>query len=187
MRALYLEVPDAILEDRRRRGADRHDEVWDGVVHMVPQPSPAHNSFQLGLRDALLPIARRHGLQVFTEAALYDPVTGEANYRVPDLSFARADQISRRGLEGAELVIEVLSPNDESWEKLPMFARAAVREVWIVHPETRALDVLILADASYSPVPPRDGAIRSIVLDVDLELTAGPRLRIRAGATVVEL
>lgn len=154
---------------------------------MVPQPSPLHNTFQLTLRDALLPVARHRGLQVFTEAALYDPVTGEANYRVPDLSFARAEQVSRRGLEGAELVIEVLSPNDESWDKLPMFARAGVREVWIVHPETRALHVLVLADGSYAPSPSRDGAIRSIVLDVELEVTAGPRLRIRTDTAVVEL
>ena len=34
----------AVLEDRRKRGADRWDEMWDGVLHMVPPPGSAHQS-----------------------------------------------------------------------------------------------------------------------------------------------
>jgi hypothetical protein len=48
MRALVLD-PDTsgleeMLERRRRSGLDRLDEVWDGVLHMVPAPSFAHAS-----------------------------------------------------------------------------------------------------------------------------------------------
>jgi hypothetical protein len=31
---------EALKERRRRAGLDRLDEVWDGVLHMVPVPQP---------------------------------------------------------------------------------------------------------------------------------------------------
>ena len=185
VRALYLVVPEDVLAERHRRGADRHDEVWDGVLHMVPQPTPTHNLYQLALRDALGPIARRLGLEVFTEAALYVPRVDERNYRVPDLSFARVDQRTPRGLDGAELVIEVLSPDDESRAKLPFFARAGVREVWIVEPQARTVELYELADGSHVRVQPGGGVLRSRVLGVELRVIPGPLLEIRDAATAV--
>ena len=37
MRAVLLEVPEAMLDERRRLGHDGRDEMWDGVLHMVPR------------------------------------------------------------------------------------------------------------------------------------------------------
>lgn len=42
MRAVMLDVPQALLEERRARGADRWDEMWEGELHMVPLPSEQH-------------------------------------------------------------------------------------------------------------------------------------------------
>jgi hypothetical protein len=46
MRTLILDPPTAGLEEllarRRRSGLDRLDEVWQGVLHMVPAPREAH-------------------------------------------------------------------------------------------------------------------------------------------------
>jgi hypothetical protein len=46
MRTLVLDPPTAglgeLLERRRRSGLDRLDEVWEGVLHMVPAPSGEH-------------------------------------------------------------------------------------------------------------------------------------------------
>ena len=36
MKALMAEVPSDLVETRRRIGADRWDEIWDGVLHMPP-------------------------------------------------------------------------------------------------------------------------------------------------------
>lgn len=33
---------EALLERRRRAGVDRLDEVWQGVLHVVPGPSLEH-------------------------------------------------------------------------------------------------------------------------------------------------
>jgi hypothetical protein len=34
-----LDVPGSLLDERRRLGLDVVDEVWEGVLHMVPPPS----------------------------------------------------------------------------------------------------------------------------------------------------
>ena len=160
VRALYLEVPDEVLAERRRIGIDRRDEVWDGVIHMVPLPSGPHMDVSFELAVALRTVAQRRGLKVHHEAGLFDHDT---NYRVPDIIVARPELLTHRGWEGAELVVEVLSPNDESREKLPFFAKLGLREVWFVDPETRAIELLVLRKR------------------------AGPRLRIRDGAEIIDV
>lgn len=59
------------------------------------------------------------------------------------------NQVSERGYEGAEVVIEVLSPNDESRDKFPFFATKDVREVWLVEPKTRAIELYELRKGRY--------------------------------------
>ena len=39
MKAVMANVPEHILEWRRRTGADQWDEMWEGVLHMAPSPS----------------------------------------------------------------------------------------------------------------------------------------------------
>lgn len=42
----------------------------------------------------------------------------ESDYRVPDQLFCREEQLSYRGAEGAELVAEVRSAGDETYDKI---------------------------------------------------------------------
>jgi hypothetical protein len=35
VRAVMLEVPQALLDERRAHGLDKSDEMWDGELHMV--------------------------------------------------------------------------------------------------------------------------------------------------------
>jgi hypothetical protein len=42
MQALWLEVPEKFLEERWRLGHDKKDELWDGVLHLVPLPGSRH-------------------------------------------------------------------------------------------------------------------------------------------------
>jgi Uma2 family endonuclease len=183
MRAVFLEAPLEYLEDRRRKGLDRRDEVWDGVIHVVPPAGSRHNLTSRSLLLALLPVAQRLGLEILYETGVFDPPKGNKNFRVPDLVVVAPPKLSDRGIEGrAELVIEILSPNDESRDKLPFYARVGVREVWLVHPITRAVEVFALVGDRMDPVVPEGGAIRS-GLGVVLETATGV-LRIHDGATV---
>ena len=49
MRAVMSEVPPGLLAWRCRTGADRWDEVWEGVLHMAPSPSDDHQELVVEL------------------------------------------------------------------------------------------------------------------------------------------
>lgn len=69
----------------------------------------------------------------------------------------------RDGVEGpwqptAALVLEILSPRDKTWQKLPFYAAHGVQELLIVDPRKRTVRWLALADRGYEPVE-RSGLI----------------------------
>jgi Uma2 family endonuclease len=60
----------------------------------------------------------------------------------------------RKAPDGADLVVEVVSPGEEVRErdletKRREYAKAKIAEYWIVDPETRIIDVLTLAGKTY--------------------------------------
>ncbi len=177
MRGLLLDVPATMLAERRRLGIDVRDEMWEGVLHMVPQPGTLHMGFGRDLLLALAPLVRARGLEIFYETSMF----GRADdHRVPDLTIVVPEQVSARGIEGkAQVVIEILSPNDESRDKLPWYARMGVREVWLIDPRTRALELHVLWGTSLRQVEPEAGVLRSAALGIELRLGDGPRLELR--------
>jgi Uma2 family endonuclease len=163
MRALLLEVPQAMLDERRRLGHDKHDEMWEGVLHMVPPAGGPHQKRGTYLVAALHVLAKRAGLEALYESGLFEPGRND-NYRVPDNVVFRPSSFSERGVEGrAELVVEFRSPNDESYEKLPFYASMEVQEVLIL--DKSHIDLRHLVDGAYVPTEPdADGsfAIRCV-------------------------
>ncbi len=159
MRALVLDPETAGFEEllarRRRSGLDRLDEVWDGVLHMVPAPTFEHARMTQQLAVALDRPACNAGLT---------PAMGEFNLGESEQDFRIPDGgLHRQGAAGtwlrtAALVVEIISPNDETWEKLPFYAEHEVDEVLIVDPLKRTVDWLGLADGEYHPVE-RSGLI----------------------------
>ncbi len=151
----YAYELDALKERRRVSGLDRLDEVWNGVLHMVPAPNYEHARSTQQLAEILGPLAR---------AVALVPTMGEFNlgdsiddFRVPDGGLHRPGA-SGTWLHTAALVVEIVSPGDESWEKLPFYAAHQVDEVLIVDPQTRAVHWLGLADGEYHPIE-RSGLI----------------------------
>src|SRR5690242_11932206 len=123
MRVLLLEPDPAWLERRRRLGLDHFDEVWDGVLHVVPSPTATHQRFERALERVLAPLAERQGFEIFHHFDLVDRAKGDQNYRQPDLAIVSPSDVVERGMNGhAELLIEILSPNDEAREKFPFYA-----------------------------------------------------------------
>jgi Uma2 family endonuclease len=171
-------IPESMLEERRRLGHDRFDEVWDGVLHMVPPASVQHMRLETELENALQKIVSPRGLHVVHEAGLYDPATpGHKNYRQPDVMIFAAAYVSDRGVEGrAELVIEIVSPNDESRQKLPFYAAIGVKEVWLLDPRARTVEVF----SGLSPIEPDGAVIQAPALGLALSIE-GATLHIRDG------
>ena len=149
-----LEVPQALLEERRARGADRWDEMWEGELHMVPPPSELHQAVGIAMILALAPLAEERGLVARYETGLFRPDVDD-DYKVPDQVYAPPERRSARGFEGAaSLVVEILSPNDETYQKLDWYADVGVGEVLVIEPETRRVELFANRDGRMAPVEP---------------------------------
>jgi Uma2 family endonuclease len=70
------------------------------------------------------------------------------DYPVPDGGLLR-DRVDHLFVPSAALVIEIRSPGDESWEKLPFYAAHGVDEVLIVDPQTREVHWLRRQEGGY--------------------------------------
>jgi Uma2 family endonuclease len=163
MKAVMLEVPAALLDQRREAGLDKADEMWEGVLHMVPPPGGRHQRFSTRLLLVLAPLAVEVGLEPLQDATgLY---AADDDWRVPDQQYVRPEHLSDRGTEGAELVVEVRSPGDEAMDKLPWYAAVGVHEVLLVDPVTYRADLHRLAEGQQVHVPTDpSGAVSSAVL-----------------------
>jgi hypothetical protein len=146
---------EALLERRRQAGADRLDEVWQGVRHLVPRPSLEHARVATQLTLLLDAPARAGGLLL----AMHEFNLGESehDFRVRDGGLHRPGAAGV-WLPTAALVVEILSPEDESWQKLSFYAAHDVDEVLIVDPSERTVAWLGLRDGEYRPVQ-RSGLI----------------------------
>jgi len=153
VRTLILEPSsvglDELLERRRCSGLDRLDEVWEGVLHMVPAPSGEHADITQQLAVILDAPARAAGL--VPTMGEFNLGVSEHDYRVPDGGLHR-ERPRGTWFPTAELVVEIVSPGDESWEKLPFYARHGIAETLIVDPRERAVHWLALADGEYRPI-----------------------------------
>jgi Uma2 family endonuclease len=159
MRTLVLDPStaglDEFLERRTRSGLDRLDEVWAGVLHAIPAPSLAHARIAQQLAELLGPVARAAGLQ----SAMHEFNLGdsERDFRVPDGALHRPGAAGT-WIPTAALVVEIVSPGDETWEKLSFYAARDVDEVLIVDPGERKVHWLELAGGKYRHVQ-RSGLI----------------------------
>jgi Uma2 family endonuclease len=139
----------AMLERRRERGQDLLDEVWEGVHHVNPAPHRRHAHIAQQLAVILDEPARRAGLvPMISIFNLGEP----DDYRVPDggLFQPGPDEVYA---PTAELVVEIVSPDDKTWEKLGFYAAHRVGELLIVDPQEHAVQWLALGPSGeYSPV-----------------------------------
>jgi Uma2 family endonuclease len=94
-------------------GQDLFDEVWEGEYHLPPAVHGRHGRVDAELAATLHSRARRVGLWDSGPCNTGTP----DDYRVPDRSFL-ADQVTRRFYPTAEVVVEIVSPDDESRNKL---------------------------------------------------------------------
>jgi len=170
-----LEVPQALLDERRARGVDRWDEMWEGELHMVPPGSVEHQRVGAELFLVLGPLAKANGLVPFYDATGVFRPGADNDWRAPDNVFARSEALSARGIEGAaSLVVEILSPNDETYRKLDWYAEVGVGEVLVVEPETRRVELFANRDGRMIPVEPvaiECLGVRAETVDAKLHLT----------------
>jgi Uma2 family endonuclease len=145
---------EAIFERRRHSGADRRDEVWEGVLHMIPPPSVEHERLLIMLGRLLGPHADAAQLEITGGIAIG---ADKDDYRVGDLTLLRPGSQPQWN-DTAALVVQIVSPEDKSWDKLPFYAAHRVDELVIVDPAKGSVDWLARAGDRYEPTA-RSGLI----------------------------
>jgi Uma2 family endonuclease len=76
------------------------------------------------------------------------------NYRIPDVVLLTPQRYSidrNEYFDGApDVVVEIHSPGDEAYEKLDFYAEIGVPEVWILHRDSKRIEVRSLKGSSYA-------------------------------------
>ncbi len=134
----YLNLPE-----------DRRYELIDGDLLMSPSPSEKHQRVIARLVFLLegylerTPVGRIY-------PAHFDVVLSDTDVVQPDVLFVsneRASIIGERAVRGApDLVVEILSPataDRDRTVKTKLYARAGVRELWLVDADARTVEVLV--------------------------------------------
>ena len=178
------EVTERVIDDRRRLGIDRRDERWAGVWHLVNPPKSWHAYLNGELLMALGPLARARGLLIMVEGGVFGAAD---DWRVPDQVYARPEDVRDEGVVSAELVVEIRSPNDDSYRKLPFYASRGVAEVLIVHEDRHVQLFRLDGRGEMAMVVPGSGGVRCEALGVTFATVAGPTLRIAWDGGVAEV
>lgn len=182
--SLMRAVPGGWVAERKRRGLDRYDEVWGGVLHMVPGPNFDHQRIGTRLLVFLRPLLVEHGIEMQYETEVHRPGSKGNDYRIPDLVFFPADRpdlLTTRGIEGAPLaVVEIRSPDDETYAKLPFYAALGVQEVIVIQPEARVAEVYRLAGGRYLALSADErGRVHAATIDAWFSTVKEPEPRLR--------
>ncbi|MBA3619672.1 MAG: Uma2 family endonuclease [Acidothermales bacterium] len=110
------------LARRRELGQDRFDEVWEGEYHAAPAPQPRHGYLAAQLVRRLGERADAAGLVGTGAFNLGEP----DDYRVPDHGYHH-ELPTATYVPTAAVVVEVVSPDDETYEKVRLLRRARGR------------------------------------------------------------
>ncbi len=136
-------VLDTSLEDKLKReraltGADRYDEVWDGVYVMSPIANNEHQYLAFQIATAIA-----GGIRIPDEGMLFPGCNVSdqeddwtQNYRCPDVAvFLKGNPAQDRDTHwfgGPDFAVEIISPYDRSRDKLEFYFKVGVRELLIV-------------------------------------------------------
>jgi Uma2 family endonuclease len=151
---------DDLIRERKRKGLDLYDEVWDGVYVMPSMPSLAHQKLV-------------HQLDVILDSVVFRPALGEiypganisdrgsawkGNYRIPDLVVvlkgSPAVHHKNHIQGGPDFLVEIESPGDDTEEKVPFYGEIGIRELLIIHRDKRMLRLLRLEKGELVLVKP---------------------------------
>ena len=145
--AHYFALPDT----------NRHVELSDGRLIVPPHPTRKHQAALEALFVKLWAFVKERGLGELHVAPL--PVRlWPGKIREPDIFFLAKEHVNRGGERAfgvPDLVVEVLSPS--TWEidrneKFFEYAKAGVKEYWLVDPDEKTVEVYFLQGNAFAPL-----------------------------------
>ncbi|GBC84997.1 hypothetical protein HRbin11_01437 [bacterium HR11] len=140
----YFSLPDT----------HRYVELSEGRLIVPPHPTYSHQNALKRLFVRLNAFVEEHQLGVVQLAPL--PVRlWPGKIREPDIFFIAKEHVDRIGEQVCgvpDLVVEVTSPSTlkaDRMEKFHEYARAGVREYWLVDPQAHTIEVYTLQQGAY--------------------------------------
>ena len=130
----------------------KKEELIDGkIVMMSPRPAINHERIQRNILRIFDNYLHGKRCEAFGEAVVW---LDDKNLFIPDaMIVCNPDIIGSHHIDGApDLVVEVLSPSTYDRDmtvKMAAYARAGVKEYWIVEPEARRVAVHLLKGDAY--------------------------------------
>ena len=139
-------------DDYRALPSDQRWELMGGRLYLMASPTVRHQRVCGELFANLRSHFRGSPCQVFI--APLDLKLSHRDALQPDVMVVcDASKITETHIEGVpDLVIEVLSPSSmrkDRMQKLQLYARAGVKEYWIVEPHPPLAELLLLDGQSY--------------------------------------
>lgn len=157
---------------------NRFIEFTDGCIEKLPMPTDTHQGALTYLNDLFRAYILPHGGIVrFSVLRLH---IRAGKFREPDLLLlqdAKDERRSDRYWTGADLVVEVVSPDDPDRDyitKRADYAEAGIPEYWIVDPQAAAITVLTLTGDAYiehGEFHPGDIATSALLPDFTADVT----------------
>ncbi len=154
-------------------------ELIDGEAYMMAPPSSIHQKISMAIAAQLYNFLEGKKCEVYPApfAVRLFEQDGDRPYDVdtmvePDISvICDKSKIDKCGCKGApDLIVEILSPSTRRHDrivKLGLYQQAGVREYWIVNPDEKTVQVLLLEDGKLLPREEygRDGVAKVNVLN----------------------
>lgn len=126
-------------------------ELSDGRLEFLPMPSERHQRIVAYLFFRLYGFVLKRKLGVALMAPLKVKLW-EGKIREPDIVFMREENTDKRGeqvWQGADFVVEVISPDDpkrDTVDKFQEYARAGIPEYWLIDPRDNSLTIYTLPE-----------------------------------------
>jgi Uma2 family endonuclease len=148
-------LEENLIEERKRRNADRWDEVWEGVYVVSPIPNLEHQYIVSCFDEILAETIRRAGLgEVYPGVNLSDrDEDWTYNYRGPDMAVflktGKAVPAEAHYRGPADFLVEITSPHDSTYEKIPFYDKLGVVELLIVDRNPWKLELYARVDGRF--------------------------------------
>jgi Uma2 family endonuclease len=144
---LDQQYAEQLIEQRRAWGADKFDEVWEGIYMMAPLANFEHQNLAGKFCYILTELLGWSELDVVLPGVNLAAPSGvwKENYRCPDVAVflrdTKAENCDTHWRGPADFLIEITSPGDRTHEKITFYDQIGVEELLIVNRETWTLEL----------------------------------------------
>ncbi len=122
-----------------------HYELIDGVIYMVPPPDPPHGDIGSRLNRSLVLFLAAHNIP----GDVYHPreaIYVNDSYLEPDMMYVSHELRARMGERrtSSDIVFEYLSKGTATYDrttKADTYLALGVKELWLIDPDTRTIEV----------------------------------------------